>query len=207
MKVAFLVPSYIKVRPNGKGSAFTQKERIDQTHETLRSIREKCPGAHIIFIEGSDFDPAMFDYDTLIQPCDDPEAADIINKVSGSQGESVMLMNTAYRTNLEQFDLVIKLSGRYRLTDKFSLENFSLDKFTYYDHVIHGYETSLFTFPGKLKNDLIEILKISLSYMVKNGVDSLEKSVRMFTHIGKVHSTDVLGVTGMNGPTKRNIDY
>ena len=149
MKVAFLVPSYIKVRPGGKTSAFTQKERIDQTYITLKSIREKCPGAHIIFIEGSDYDPKDFDYDTLIQPCDDPEAADVINKVSGSQGESVMLINTAYRTNLEQFDLVIKLSGRYRLTDKFNLENFSKEKFTYYDHVIHGYETSLFALDRK----------------------------------------------------------
>ena len=207
MKVAFLVPSYIKVRPDGKGSAFTQKERIDQTHETLRSIRERCPEAHIIFIEGSEFDSTIFDYDTLVTPCDDQEAADIINKVSGSQGESVMLMNTAYRTNLEQFDLVIKLSGRYRLTEKFSLDNFSLDKFTYYDHILHGYETSLFAFPGKLKNELIEILRLSLTYMVKNGLDSLEKSVRMFTHVGKVYATDVLGVTGMNGPTKRVISY
>jgi hypothetical protein len=207
MKVAFLVPSYIKIRPGGKNSAFTQKERINQTHLTLKTIREKCPDAHIIFIEGSDYDPKDFDFDTLIQPCDDPEAAAIINKSSGSQGESVMLMNTAYRTNLEQFDLVIKLSGRYRLTDKFSLDNFSLDKFTYYDHIIHGYETSLFAFPGKLKKDLIEILKLSLTYMVKNGVDSLEKSVRMFTHVGKVYATDVLGVTGMNGPTKRVIEY
>jgi hypothetical protein len=29
----------------------------------------------------------------------------------------------------------------------------------------------------------------------------------MFTHVGKVYVTDVLGVTGMNGPTKRVIEY
>ena len=43
--------------------------------------------------------------------------------------------------------------------------------------------------------------------MIHNGIDSLEKSVRMFTHIGKIHSTDILGVIGMNGPTKRLIEY
>ena len=103
MKVAFIVGSFITPYQGGSGSAYSIKERIEQTHETLRTIREKCPEAKIFFVEGSetDIESLGFDYDELLRPTKDFDAKSIIYTMPKSPGECVMMIYTA---NNVEFD-------------------------------------------------------------------------------------------------------
>ena len=209
MKIAFIVGSFITPYQGGSASAYSVKERIDQTHATLKSIREKCPEAKIFFVEGSESDISYceFDYDELIRPTNDFEAKKLIYSMPKSPGECVMMIYTANNVPLEEYDLVFKISGRYTLTDDFSLDNFSKDKFTFYDHLEWGYETTLYAFPGKLKDTWVQILRKALTHMAQKQMDSIEISFRAWINVKHVHGAEKLGIQGFNAPMRRFIKY
>jgi hypothetical protein len=209
MKIAFIVGSFITPYQGGSASAYSVKERIEQTHKTLKSIRSKCPSAKIFFVEGSETDISElnFDYDELIRPAKDFEAKKLIYSMPKSPGECVMMIYTANAVALEEYDLVFKMSGRYTLTDNFDVNNFSLEKFTFYDHIQWGYETTLYSFPGNLKNIWVETLQKSLLHMSNKKIDSIEIVMRQWLNVKYVHGVDKLGIQGYNAPIKRFIQY
>jgi hypothetical protein len=209
MKIAFIVGSFIAPYSGGSLSAFSINERVKQTHQTLKSIRERCPEAIIYFVEGSetDIESYKFDYDVLVRPTTDFEAKKLIYCSQKSIGEAVMMIFTGNTQPLEDYDLVFKISGRYVLTDDFSLENFSTDKFTFYDHVQWGYETTLYSFPGKLKHVWIDAHQKSIAYMNYFNMDSIEKALRAWINVKYVIGVEKLGIEGFNAPTKRFIKY
>ena len=87
------------------------------------------------------------------------------------------------------------------------MDNFSKDKFTFYDHVQWGYETTLYAFPGKLKDVWIENLQKSITFMRHNSLDSIERSLRMLMNVKYVQGAEKLGIEGYNAPMKRFIKY
>ena len=184
MKVAFIVGSFITPYQGGSGSAYSIKERINQTHETLKSIRERCPEAKIYFVEGSETDISEcgFDYDELIRPTNDFEAKKLIYSLPKSPGECIMMIYTANNINLEEYDLVLKISGRYTLTDDFGLDNFS-------------------------QNVWKEVLQKSLSHMAGTKIDSIEISIRNCLNVKYVQCAEKLGIQGFNAPMRRYIRY
>ncbi len=209
MKIAFLVGSFIKPYTGGSPSAYSVKERVDQTRETLKSIREKCPGSEIYFVEGSEIDPEHyeFDYDRLVLPGKDPAAKQLIYSSEKSIGECTMMIYAGSTCSLQDYDLVFKISGRYRLTEDFSLDNFSKEKFTFYDHVQWGYETTLYAFPGSLKDVWVESLQKSITFMRHNSLDSIERALRMLMNVKYIQGAEKLGIEGFNAPMKRFIKY
>jgi len=209
MKIAFIVGSFITPFEGGSKSIYSVKERVEQTHHTLKTIREKCPEAKIYFVEGSETDITNynFDYDELVRPTKDFEAKKLLYSMPKSPGECVMMIYTANNVNLEEYDIVFKMSGRYNLTDDFSLDNFSKDKFTFYDHVQWGYETTLYAFPGKLKDVWVDVLRKGLTHMSKNKMDSIEIAFRQWLNVKHVHGAEKLGIEGFNAPMKRHIKY
>ena len=122
MKIAFIVGSFITPFEGGSKSIYSVKERVEQTHHTLKTIREKCPEAKIYFVEGSETDITNynFDYDELLRPTKDFEAKKLLYSMPKSPGECVMMIYTANNVNLEEYDIVFKISGRYNLTDDFA---------------------------------------------------------------------------------------
>lgn len=208
MKVCFLVGSFLVPFQGGSTSAYTVKERKQQTHLTLKSIRERAPGSTIIFVEGSDaLLDEKFDYDILVRPTQDPAAKDLIYKNQKSIGECVMMIYTGKHVMLKDYDLVFKISGRYTLTEDFSLDNFSRTKLSFYDHIQWGYETTLYSFPGFLKDVWIDALKNSAAFMAHNNIDSIERSLRSILNVKHVHGLEKLGIEGYNAPMKRYIRY
>jgi hypothetical protein len=209
MKIAFVVGSFITPYQGGSSSAYSIKERIEQTHQTLKSIREKCPDAKIFFVEGSEtnVEELGFDYDELVRPTKDFDAKKIIYSMPKSPGECVMMIYTANHTDVGDYDLIFKISGRYTLTDDFSLDNFSKDKFTFYDHLQWGYETTLYALPGKLKKVWVEVLQKSLTHMANKKMDSIEIAFRQWINVKYVNGAEKLGIEGFNAPMKRHIRY
>lgn len=209
MKIAFVVGSFIQPYAGGTTSAYSVGERIDQTQQTLKSIRKQCPEATIFFVEGSDTDIASckFDYDILVRPTEDPAAKQLIYSSQKSIGEAVMMIFTGNTQPLENYDLVFKISGRYTLTDDFSLDNFSQEKFTFYDHVEWGYETTLYSFPGMYKDIWIQSMQKCITHMSKNNYDSIERAIRAWLNVKYIVGATKLGVQGFNAPMRRFIKY
>lgn len=209
MKIAFVLGSFITPFNGGASSVFTVKERIDQTHKTISSIRKMCPSAEIIMVEGSDTDisDCNFKYDQLIRPTNDDKTKESIYSATKSSGECIMMLYAANEVHLEDYDLVFKISGRYTLTEEFSLDNFSKEKFTFYDHVQWGYETTLYSFPGKLKDIWVDALKKSLLYMTSQKTNSVEIAIRQRLNVKYVYGAEKLGIQGYNAPMKRFIKY
>lgn len=209
MKIAFVVGSFITPYKGGSKSVYSVQERIEQTHETLKSIRERCPDATIYFVEGSltDISECNFDYDVLLRPAEDVEARKILYTKTKSFGECVMMVHAASNVPLEEYDIVFKISGRYVLTDDFNPENFSQETFTFYDHGQWGYETTLYSFPGSLKSRWKEALLKTLDHMYNNKVESIEISFRHVLKVKNIHIASKLGVQGYNAPLRRFIKY
>ena len=112
-------------------SVFSHDARLEQTLETLRSVREKIPEAFILFVDATGSHPE------IQQLCDSvwiPETSDVLSAVNSpikGLGEAVLLQ-TALRV-LKMSDLrppkrIWKINGRYSLNEKFSLEDWDPSK-------------------------------------------------------------------------------
>lgn len=207
--VICLVSSFIEPYDGGPRSKYSVDERVQQTKETLSSIRLRCPQAKIVLIEGSDTEIEKWglDYDEVILCREDFEVRNIIYNNFKSLGECVMMMYVGEKLQLEDYDIVIKISGRYKLTEDFSIENLSKEKFTFYDSMEWGYETMLYSFPGKLKEVWLETLKRAFKYMKETGTDSIERGIRYNLHVKYVHGVEMIGIEGNNAPEGNFIKY
>ena len=207
--VICLVSSFIEPYEGGPQSKYSVEERVQQTKDTLSSIRLKCPNAKIVLVEGSDTEIEKwgFDYDELILCRDDLEVRNIIYNNFKSIGECVMMMYVGRKIDLEKYNIVMKISGRYKLTDDFSFDRISRERFTFYDAMEWGYETMLYFFPGNLKEIWLDTLHKAFKYMKETGTDSIERGIRYNLHVKYVHGVDVIGVEGNNAPHGKFIKY
>ena len=110
---------------------FTPEERLEQTVKTLHSVRKHVPNAIIILCEASreiqqkdiDILSPYLDYTILF-------AKKNMNLLGKNGGEKFMSFSLARVLNQCKFSKMYKLSGRYYLTDEFSIDNFSDEKIT-----------------------------------------------------------------------------
>jgi hypothetical protein len=107
-------------------SVFTRKERFEQTKATIRSLKEKIPGARILLVECSAFieeERAFFEEncDFVVNVINDDYCRNAIWSISKSWGEGTMT-TYAFRYIREhdiEYDRLVKISGRYWLDDAF----------------------------------------------------------------------------------------
>ena len=107
-------------------SQFTCEERFVQTCQTIKSVRQYIPGCKILLIETSMIPEPYTEYlvdncDYFLQMCDNVIINSAVCSQSKSFGEGTQ---TIYAINyiLEhkiQFDKLLKISGRYSLTQDF----------------------------------------------------------------------------------------
>lgn len=118
--------SYSKIR-----SVYSKEERFEQTIKTIESIRKYIPNSKILFIECSELDNLT---ETLIKEKTDyyinlfylNNLKQTTSSISKSLGEGSMTIEALkYLKNLGiKYDNFYKISGRYRLTDKFKYNEF-----------------------------------------------------------------------------------
>lgn len=133
-----LVPSIIET-PNTAfsysniRSIYSKRERLSQTKRTVKTIKEKIPGAFIVIVECSPLtenERSIFDKsaDLFINLYDlgDPNIIEKIHSKSKSWGEGTMTIQALETLNQRNihFDRLFKLSGRYWLNEKFDYTRF-----------------------------------------------------------------------------------
>jgi hypothetical protein len=143
--------SYISYR-----SVFTHEERFEQTKKTIESIREKIPNTKIFIVECSHLNSEQNNYfikhtDFFLNLYYDENIRQNVYSVSKSLGEGTM----TYRAleyiinNNIPYDNLIKISGRYWLSDNFNYNNFENSNIVikYIDNNLNNVFTALFKLP------------------------------------------------------------
>jgi hypothetical protein len=106
-------------------SLYTPHERFFQTLETIRSIRSKAPNNYIYFLEGSNAPIEMENalirlVDKYINCSQDEEIKLNVEDSQKSKGEvALLLYGLNHLDNLDDFENIFKISGRYYLNDRF----------------------------------------------------------------------------------------
>lgn len=134
-----LIPSIIDTpnKPlsyNSVRSVYTKQERFEQTKATIESVRSRIPNNTIIVIECSPLSQEENLYfvehtDIFINLYDlsDKSYIEKIHSQSKSMGEGTMTICALeyLLTHNIEYDTLYKLSGRYKLTDKFSYDRYN----------------------------------------------------------------------------------
>jgi len=121
-----------------KRSSYTPKERLDQTLETIKSIRKYIPDSYIILIDNSNLDNTVFvQLKSLVDKFinitfDETLNYNTDNSPYKGYGE-VMQQITVYNEFLKFIDLskinnFFKISGRYLVNENFDYDIYNNDK-------------------------------------------------------------------------------
>lgn len=139
MKHAFFVTSSIEIDPNKplkgvpKRTSFTTEQRLEQTIQTLKNLKEKDPTASIYFVDSSvtyfkeldDLGLSNFNYINLEKI--NPTVAETVRTYSSkSYGECLMILEffKHFKKELAKFDFITKICGRYTLGNDYNVSDF-----------------------------------------------------------------------------------
>jgi hypothetical protein len=184
-------------------SVYTPQERFEQTLKTIESVRKYMPGDTVIVIaEGSKLAQSMIDtltdsVDVFLDLSDIKEVQDAcLNTDKKGYGEVVKtrLAFEYIQTQNIAFDRMFKISGRYFLTDRFVIQNFSHSAFMFKMNAdkTHGH-TALYSVPWSLR-DVFYAALLKTQERYSKGPISLENV--LFLHCNPNKHIDVLGASG-----------
>ncbi len=113
-------------------SVYSHEERFEQTKKTIETIREKIPNSKILLVECSNLNEDMSNYllqkcDYFLNLCNDITARQCTSHISKSLGEGYMTfcaLKYVFENNIN-FENLIKISGRYWLSDNFNYNYFN----------------------------------------------------------------------------------
>lgn len=184
MKNLVIVTSVINISQNPLSytnvrSIYSPNERFEQTIKTIESIRDKIPNSYILFIESSEINNDMenkikeiVDHYTIVM---NDDSLSKINGLYKGAGESTQIYYGIKEINLEDYDNIFKISGRYWLNDNFNYSNFENSKNIFQEREYNQYTTSLATVFYKITNKDLYIS--TLEYCI-NSSGMLELNFR-----------------------------
>lgn len=157
-KPLFLIPSIIhtpnKLVYGNKRSCFSSDERLGQTIETCKSIINKCKGARIVLLELSTLSMTeinkLYPYVSKIVLYSEEEDTQRYSEYDNrSVGELYALDRIMRFIDQDSCSMLFKISGRYKLSDTFSIEKYSKDKIIFKPSN-NCYYTVLYSIPNNL---------------------------------------------------------
>ena len=182
-------------------SIYSRQERLNQTLETINSIRQYAPGSKIAFIDNS------------INPLSDQEkqlislqvdlwidyqnnlftrwvSTDGHRRDGAMKGINELLLMEQALPVLKAHGFVnrrvFKISGRYRLTSQFNLVEYNIPdvdnkyvfKITQWNYhspagveINHWFDTTLWSFSGSLYDHYVGMIPVLLQYMITNKLN------------------------------------
>ncbi len=206
-KIIFIIPSvlhfkeaplsYISTR-----SIFTVEERLSQTKQTITSIRDKVPSAHIVLAEmGTETAPP--DLQSLVDTYKYLGNKKIVRFACDGKykglGEAIGLLYILPVVKKIEGDSIFKISGRYSLNDHFSLDEWDMgDKCTFLKS--KGlFSTRLYRIPKKLLSVWKYALLKSLPFLLRN--ESIESTLTRCMPQKYISIISVAGISGVVAPT------
>jgi hypothetical protein len=169
------------------------EDRLQQTLQTIKSIKEKVPEALIILLEGSSISPyeisKLYPNVNRIMLFESEESKYYFN--TKSYGEVYKLLTISKKLENIPFNKVFKISGRYYLNDNFNIDNFGSDitgniiKDEYLLNVLYSVDKNIFI---HYKNLLAHLINNNIKYDIEHS---------MFISDLKINTIQKLGVSGI----------
>lgn len=194
--------SYSKTR-----SVFTPMERLQQTINTVNSIKTHCPSAYIILVDNGIKEPAdLRKYVDEYYFLGNRRWVRFISSTKNkSLGEWILLAFVTSKCKLD-YSIIFKISGRYYLDSNFEISNYSYKYFNFkyiagdkemigiHSAVKGVHTTRLYAFPGIRLREYRYALFVALPRIVLRGM-SMEASIARGIKT-PIHYMKTLGVTG-----------
>jgi hypothetical protein len=185
--------SYTPVR-----SLFTPEQRLQQTLETIRSIRRCVPGSIIVLVEGGEkcYDELTRIVDHVVDAHNNPDTVRFcLESNNKGLGDAWLLLCGLQfvRETCANVRFVFKLSGRYRLNGQFRLDRFVLDRPTFRRVKGAGCITFCFCVPGSLLPTFITIMENTVRDFQTRLVSIEDYLPAQFSQI---HEIDCIGAEG-----------
>ena len=189
--------SYIDTR-----SVFTHEERYAQTIETIKSVRSKIPNSIICLVECSKFTDDQHEYisslvDHFINLFDNTELRSKIYGKSKSLGEGTMTIAALQYilSNKLDYTSLYKISGRYWLSESFSLDDANLNIVKPIDGNQSNISTALYKINRPTSEKFLDFLKSKQTDM--EGCRGYEVMFAEFiSGLKDVKFVDIIGVAG-----------
>ncbi len=204
MQQHFIVQSVIdfpkkKLSYTDTRSAFTVEERLEQTKQTLRSIRSFASHAKITLIELglTDYKHAFDEFilnDSFSYHYSGkgPITARIVRSKYKGIGETLGMLQAIGK--VRHNELCFKLSGRYELTERFQSVAWDNNFINVLDSG-YGYSTRLYSFPGKYKVGMYALFILSIPLLLANV--SIERVYKLLIPKHFIKRQLVLGLRGL----------
>lgn len=209
MKNLVLITSIIKPPKTplsyGIRSIYTNEERFNQTKNTIKSIKEKIENCEIFIVECSDLDDNEKNYFVdnstyFLNLYDNIPLRNKMHSPSKSLCEGTMTICALdfLINNTIEFDNLIKISGRYFLSENFNFDNFKNDNIVI--KYINNDMNNVFTGLYKLTFKFIEQYRSFLN----SNIHNMEKCIgfeNLFAQFiktipEKVQSHKIIGLAG-----------
>lgn len=194
-----LVPSDAPLPYASQRSVFSTEERFHQTLRTVSTIRERVPDSSVILLENSVVPQVTIAelagaFDLIVDFALCREATRLRDGPFKGSAELYKLL--AVIEILHDFDyrLLIKLSGRYELTEGFRLGAFPDDRFGVHDRGDGSIGTVLYSVPKPLEGSFCKLLSSALQ-RARTG-ESIERLLWTGVPEHQLRRLPVLGVRG-----------
>lgn len=195
--------SYSKIR-----SAYNYKERIEQTLNSISSIREICPQADIILVDGGNSNPEKYFINLVekfIYVGDINNISKAINSSFKGLGEAKMILKII--DEVKTYDFLFKLSGRYFLNKEFKMEEYDFEAFNFKNYLEKGkipygesgylkgsHSTRLYGFPNKYLMNYEKAMKKIIFDLTRGK--SIERVIAKYFKKCRFYYHKTLGVSG-----------
>jgi hypothetical protein len=236
MKHCFIVTSAV----NSRFGIFKPAERLQQTLDTVASIRNHVPGAEVVIMEvtGTDLQPEQAKVledacDIFIDLTDEPDVRQMYNSTDNwdivKNGTEIMCFGRALKLlkesgDLDTYDRIHKMSGRYVINDLFDPETYNQSDVV--DKIVIGrkhksqfpveittqpwqYMARLWSWPKALNDEVIKVYEDSFVCFIdrinNGGYIDIEHVLAKFLNQDHVHEIDSVGVEGQIAPNGQSI--
>lgn len=187
--------SYISTR-----SIYTSDERFEQTKKTFQTVREKIPNAKIFLVECSKLNQEQETFmlqnsDYFLNLYGNEEIRKNMHSESKSLCEGTMTYQAlqSIENNHIEYDKLIKISGRYWLSDNFDYgNNFNHRKMVV--KYIGNDKNNVFTALYQLPREMVEKFKVFLlsNQDKMNNCIGYEVLFGIFIHSENIHPTNLV---------------
>ena len=196
-------------------SVFSTEERYKQTLDTIKSIRENIENSYIILCENSPISSNIKEeltllVDKFISLYDNEIFYSKISPISYKNGKSIgelyQMLNCIEVIIKLDYDIFFKISGRYKLTNKFDLNKFNNNKINFreFNHGGLCFSTVLYSF-CKSHETIMENKFLEISSVLNNK--DIEWALHSLKNNNNTNLLDYLGVCGYISPDGNWIEH
>jgi hypothetical protein len=180
-------------------SIYTHQQRFEQTLETIESIRKHLPDTDIILAECSPDSEYMKELEKKVDIFINTYPNDLIRDgYNKSVCEAQLMLYVFDRVDFSLYQNIFKMTGRYKLTDKFNRSLWMNNQATcctsdWYSSNINPVPT-MHTFFYKITNNELPILKYVFHRMINHNVkDSMEITLyhNLKEHLTTIHEIGI----------------